>query len=152
MVACQKPDEMDYSSMHVYKADELQKIIASASKIEKVGEPSVQQSGHPMDSSVIISTTQLYRVHVDLTEDGHIVTETGSSSAARKASSGVIIITSSCEMTCTPVTPGTSCNVEGCMPTDRCGCTQGSCGNNCTTDVSCRQGLMGFGFGRTIMF
>lgn len=152
MTACQQHAEIDYSSMHVYKTDELQKIIAAASKIEKVGEPSVQQSGHPMDSSVIISKTQVYRVYVDLTEDGHIVSGEATSASARKAGSGVIIITTSCEMTCTPVRPGESCNIEGCFPTDKCGCTQGSCGNNCTTDVSCRQGLNGFGFGKLIMF
>jgi hypothetical protein len=148
--SCKQKKTVDYTDMHVYQPDELQKLIDNAYKIEMVGTPSVQKTQTGKDSSTIITTTQLYRVYVGVTKDNHLIP--GSDSAtAKKSGGGPIIITSSCDMMCTPVRPGEPCNVEGCMPTDKCGCTQGSCGNNCTTDKICHQGLSGFGFGRGII-
>ena len=149
--SCKDKNEIDYSVMHVYQPQELQKIIDNAFKIEMIGKPTVTRNQIPGDSSTITTTTQIYRVYVGLNKEDHILPPAEVTESARQAA-GPIIITSSCQMTCTPVRPGETCNVSGCMPTDKCGCTQGSCGNNCTTDMMCSQGLAGFGFGRLIIF
>ena len=148
--SCGNNKSVDYTDMHVYQPQELQKLVDNAYKIEMVGTPAVQKTQNPKDSSTIVTTTQVYRVYVGVTNDNHLI-PISDSVAARKAGGGTIIITSSCEMTCTPVNAGESCNIAGCMPTDKCGCSQGSCGNNCTTDIMCHQGLAGFGFGRGII-
>jgi hypothetical protein len=148
--SCNHKKAIDYTDMHVYQPDELQKLIDNAYKIEVAGAPTVQKTQNAHDSSTIIRTTQVYRVYVGVTKDGHLIPG-ADSTMAKKSGGGPIIITSSCEMMCTPVRAGESCNVEGCMPTDKCGCSQGSCGNNCTTDKICHQGLAGFGFGRGII-
>ena len=152
IISCEHEKAVDYSSMHVYQPEELRKIIDNASKIELAGKQTVQKSDNPADSSFSVVTTQIYKVYVNLSEDNRIVSATDETTTSERKATGPIIITSSCEMMCTPVRPGESCNVEGCMPTDNCGCTQGSCGNNCTTDIMCKQGLAGFGFGNRIIF
>ncbi|PWU03754.1 MAG: hypothetical protein C5B52_02830 [Bacteroidetes bacterium] len=152
MNSCNQNNGIDFSNMHVYKADELQRIIDNAYKIEKVGDPSVQKSHYNNDSSTIYVTSQVYRVFVGLDKDNHLVPPSKVTEIARKAGGGPIIITSACEMMCTPVRPGEECNVSGCMPTDRCGCSQGSCGNNCTTDRACHLSVSGFNVGTLIIF
>jgi len=147
-----KENPIDYNSMHVYKPDELQKLIDNAVKIEMVGDPSVRKSEDDQDSSVTITTTQIYRVYVATKDDRLIPKPEVTDSVKELRPGGPIVITSSCEMTCNSPAGGGSCNVEGCMPTDKCGCTQGSCGDNCTTHKTCRQALGGFSFGGVIMF
>jgi len=148
-----KAPEVDYSSMHVYNAEELQKLIDNAIRIEMVGESTVRKSENPIDSSVTTTTVQMYRVYVGTKGDQLIPIAEVTDSVKMARPAGPIVITSSCEMTCNSPADGGSCNVEGCMPTDKCGCTQGSCGNNCTTHKICSQGLAGFSFGGgVIMF
>jgi hypothetical protein len=150
--SCKQKESVDYSAMHAYQPAEIRKIVDNAVKIENVGEPSIQKTEIRNDGSTIVTTHQIYRVVVETSNDHHLVPKTEATASARGAGSGPIIIVSSCEMTCTPVRPGDTCNISGCMPTDKCGCTQGSCGNNCTTDNMCHQGMAAFGFGGAIMF
>ena len=151
LTSCKDNKDIDSSTMHVYKAEELQKIIDNAVKIEPIGEPTVIKTED--DSTIVISRTQIYKVYVYLGDDNRIIEnpDTTSITLARPAT-GPIIITTSCNMTCTPVRPGESCNISGCLETKRCGCSQGSCGNNCTTDTACHQARSGFGFDRVIIF
>ena len=149
--SCKQRNAVDYSTMHVYQPLELQKIVDNAYKIEKVGTPSTQKTVGGKDSTTTVITTQIYRVYVATTKDDHLIPISEVTTAARQAGGGPIIITSACEMTCTPVRPGEPCNISGCEESDKCGCSQGSCGNNCTTDRACHQSLAGFGFGRPIV-
>ena len=151
--SCKQQKSFDYSTMHVYKLPELQKIIDNAYKIELAGEASVQKRENEKNGSVTVTTTQVYRVYIALNKDDHLIPKPEITESARLAGNGPIIITSACEMTCTPVRPGESCNIAGCEETSKCGCSQGSCGNNCTTDIMCHQSsLTGFGFGKLIIF
>lgn len=147
-----KAPAIDYDSMHVYQPEELQKLIDNAIKIERVGAPSVRKSDNG-DSTVITTTVQMYRVYVATNDDRLVPIGEVTDSVKMMRPNGPIVITASCDMMCNPPADGGSCNVEGCMPTDKCGCTQGSCGNNCTTHKICKQGLAGFSFGGgVIMF
>lgn len=154
VTGCNQKEEISIDKMHVYSADQLQKIIDNAFKIEKVGAPGIRVFQSTDTIGAITTTrTQTYKVYVGLDKDDHIVPAGQVSESARKNNNNPIIITTACQMTCTPVRPGEPCNVSGCEETDRCGCSQGTCGNNCTTDVMCHQaGLSGFGFGRLIIF
>ncbi len=151
--SCGQKKTVDYSTMHVYQLGELQKIIDNAYQIDVVGQPAVQKTSNETTGAVTVTTTQIYKVYVAQTSDDRLIPKSEVTASARRVNQGPIIITSACEMTCTPVRPGESCNIAGCMETSKCGCTQGSCGNNCTTDIMCHQSsLTGFGFGRTIIF
>ena len=147
-----KTPGIDYTIMHVYQPEELQKLIDNAIKIEMVGEPSVRKSQNPIDSSVTTTTVQMYRVYVGTKDDRLIPIREVTDSVLMARPGGPIVITNSCEMVCNSPADGSSCNVEGCMPTNKCGCTQGSCGNNCTAHKICHQSLAGFSFGGVIMF
>lgn len=147
-----KQPSFDDTVMNVYQPEELQKLIDNAVRIEMVGDPSVRKSENPLDSSVTTTTVQIYRVYVATKDDRLIPRAEVTDSVMQLRPGGPIVITSACEMSCNSPADGGSCNVEGCMPTNKCGCTQGSCGNNCTTDKTCRQTLAGFSFGGVIMF
>src|SRR4249920_3851417 len=121
-VSCKQKSEIDYASMHVYSPQELQMIIDNAYKIERVGEPLIQKTTRSKDSSIVTITSQVYRVYAGRTDDNHLIPPSKVTESARMAGgNGPIIITSSCEMTCTPVRQGESCNISGCIPTDKCG-------------------------------
>lgn len=151
--SCKEKETLDIDKMHVYKADQLQKIVDNAFKIEKVGQPTVKTYMADSAGTMTTTRTQVYKVFVGLDKEGKIVPAAQVSESARMNNNDPIIITSACQMTCTPVRPGEPCNVSGCEETERCGCSQGSCGNNCTTDVMCHQSTFsGFGFGRLIIF
>lgn len=152
VASCQKPS-IDYSTMHVYSPEETQKIIDNAVKIEIAGSPLVEKRDVFQDSVTITTTTTIYKAFVSLSDDGHLVPPVDSNSTtALKISQDPIVITSSCEMVCNMSGNGQPCNITGCSETKRCGCTQGSCGNNCTTHEACHQRVGAIGFGRLIIF
>jgi hypothetical protein len=149
--ACGHP-KFDYSAMHTYTPEQLLILIDNAYKIEPAGSPVIERSENPADSSFTIRSTQMYRVYVNVTGDNHLDPKPDGGEVKELKPGGPIIITNTCDMTCTPVKPGDSCNVSGCEQTSKCGCSQGSCGNNCTTDIACHQWTSGFSFGKAIIF
>ena len=135
-------------AVYLYPEAQLDQIIEHAVRIERVGDP--MRSRTEGDSTVLTKTTQIYQAFVVLDKDGHLV-EQPTEAAARQAS-GPIIITTSCDMVCTRVRPGEECHISGCQETARCGCSQGSCGDNCTTATACHQWRSGFSLGRLVIF
>jgi hypothetical protein len=64
-------EEIDYASMIVYQPQELDMIIDHAVRIETAGAPVVTRT--EQDSSIITTTTQVYRVYIILGDDNHIL-------------------------------------------------------------------------------
>jgi hypothetical protein len=150
--ACKKP-AIDYSTLHVYKPEEVAMLIDNAVKIEKVGESEVQKSENVQDSSITTTTTTVYRIYVNTDDKGKLEQlPDGGGTVALKGAPDPIIISTSCEMVCNMSGNGEPCNVTGCTESKRCGCSQGSCGNNCTTHQACHQRSGAMGFGRIIIF
>ena len=152
VLSCSRKESIDFSSMHVYKPEEIDRIIENAVKIEKVGEPTVQKAENAETGTITTVTSQVYRVYVARGEDDHLVPPSEGTAAARAADKGPIVITTACQMMCTRLRPDEPCHISGCMESSRCGCTQGSCGDNCTTSDMCKLVRAGFGFGKVIMF
>ena len=153
IISCQKP-AIDYSSLHVYKPEEVAMLIDNAVKIEMIGNAIVQKSENVQDSTVTTTTTTVYRIYVNVDDKGKLepLPDGGGTVALKQGSNDPIIINTSCEMVCNMSPDGQPCNISGCSETKRCGCSQGSCGNNCTTHQACHQRSGGMGFGRVIIF
>ena len=151
--ACKKPG-IDYSTLHVYKPGEVAMLIDNAVVVEMVGDAITQKRENLQDSTITTTTTAVYRVFVNTDDKGRLekLPDGGGPVALKPGATDPIIINTSCEMVCNMSNDGQPCNVTGCTETKRCGCSQGSCGNNCTTHQICHQRSGAMGFGRIIIF